>query len=81
MHAADVCELVPCEIRNEECDINIAVWTCGAFGVGAEEVGGCDRGIGLNDGRSGGEDVGLREDESGCRRSGNATGSHWKGLC
>ncbi|KIL62041.1 hypothetical protein M378DRAFT_166196, partial [Amanita muscaria Koide BX008] len=37
---ADVYEIVP---------VDITVWVCCAFGVGAEEVGGGDRRIGLDD--------------------------------
>ncbi|KAM6494006.1 hypothetical protein JOM56_010367 [Amanita muscaria] len=42
----DVYEIVPVD---EEGDVDITVWVCCAFGVGAEEVGGDDRRIGLDD--------------------------------
>ena len=42
MGTANDCELTPVKHwhRKEERDVDITVWTCGAFGVGTEEVGG-----------------------------------------
>jgi len=47
--SADGYKIVPAEIRKKERDIDITVWACSAFGIGAEEVGGRDRRISLND--------------------------------
>jgi len=47
--STNILEFAPVELGKEDCNVDIAIWACGAFGVGTEEVGRRKRRIGSND--------------------------------